>query len=272
MGVISVLKLLHLKAKLLVLFFLVTVTAFSQSVEIIGKVVGYNDEENIHVLNNTAQRFTITDKNGEFKMLVSFNDTLVFSSIQYKLKEVVITSQILENQAVLVKLDEQVNVLDEVVVGKILTGNLLSDINNMDGDGPINFYDVGIAGYTGKIATQSERRLSEASNFKPSLGSSGFGLGASIGLNPIINALTGRTKQLKNRVNIEEKEGLMQSIKRRVSKDFFASNPLEADLRMDFWYFCSDDVNFLKFCKNKTDFKVLMFLRMKYKQYLERLE
>jgi len=233
----------------------------------LGKVTSKSDIENIHVINNTAQEFSVTDKNGEFKISVKLSDTIVFSSIQYKLKEVIVTRQMIENKAVLVKLDEQINVLDEVVVGKILTGNLLNDINNMDGDGPINFYDVGIPGYTGKIATQTERRLSEASGFKPSLGSSGFGLGGSVGFTPIINAITGRTKKLKNRVKLEEKTVLMERIKRKLSKDFFASNPLEEDLRMDFFYFCSDDVNFLESCKNASDFKVLLFLRMKYKQY-----
>jgi len=234
----------------------------------LGKVTSKSDVENIHVINSTAQEFSVTDKNGEFKIPVKLRDTIVFSSIQYKLKEVIVTRQMIENKAVLVKLDEQINVLDEVVVGKILTGNLLNDINNMDGDGPINFYDVGIPGYTGKIATQTERRLSEASGFKPNLGSSGFGLGGSVGFTPIINAITGRTKKLKNRVKLEEKTVLMERIKRKLSKDFFASNPLEEDLRMDFFYFCSDDVNFLKSCKNASDFKVLLFLRMKYKQYM----
>jgi len=234
----------------------------------LGKVTSKSDVENIHVINSTAQEFSVTDKNGEFKIPVKLRDTIVFSSIQYKLKEIIVTRQMIENKAVLVKLDEQINVLDEVVVGKILTGNLLNDINNMDGDGPINFYDVGIPGYTGKIATQTERRLSEASGFKPSLGSSGFGLGGSVGFTPIINAITGRTKKLKNRVKLEEKTVLMERIKRKLSKDFFASNPLEEDLRMDFFYFCSDDVNFLESCKNASDFKVLLFLRMKYKQYM----
>ena len=60
----------------------------------------------------------------------------------------------------------------------------------------------------------------------------------------------------------------MQSIKARLSKDFFASNPLNEDLKMDFFYFCADDDRFIKHCKNQTDFKILVFLRMKYKQYM----
>lgn len=261
-----------MKQKLLFLFFLMSLNFYGQTIEILGKVTGISDVENIHVINNTGQAYTITDANGEFRLPVRLNDTIVFTSIRYKLQEIVITSKTLINKAVLVQLNEHVNQLDTVIVGKILTGDLLSDVKNVKGDRPLNFYDVGIPGYTGKIATVNERMLSEASSFSPSLGSSGYGLGASVGFTPILNAISGRTKKLKQRVKIEQKDNLMHSIIGRLGKDFFASNPLDEAKRMDFFYFCSDDVHFLKYCKNQNDFKVLVFLRMKYKQYLENIE
>ncbi|NMH88542.1 hypothetical protein [Flavivirga algicola] len=245
-------------------------TILSQSVEIFGKVQSNSGIENIHVINKTAQVFTITNKTGEFRINVALNDSLVFSSVQHQFKEVVISSNIISTKILLVKLDEQINELDEVVVGKVLTGDLLKDIANVEGDPPINFYDVGIPGYTGRIATQSERRLSEAGVFKPQM-LLGL-LGGGVPLNPILNGISGRTKMLKNRVMIERKESLINTIKTRLSKDFFASNPLDEDLRMDFFYFCADDENFIKYCKNETDFKILIFLRHKYKQYTENLE
>lgn len=239
---------------------------FSQSIEISGRIESETNIENIHIINKTAQVYTITDRKGHFAITVKLNDTLSFSSIQHKLKEVVVSKQIISNKAILVKLDNQINELDEVIVGKVLTGDLLSDIKNTEGNPPINFYDVGIPGYTGKPATQSERRLSEAGEFKPKM-LLGL-LGGGLPLNPILNGLSGRTKMLKNRVKLEEKEALMSSVKARLSKDFFISNPLEEALKMDFFYFCADDENFIKHCKNQTDFKILIFLRMKYKQYL----
>ncbi|SFZ93782.1 hypothetical protein SAMN05428642_103331 [Flaviramulus basaltis] len=242
----------------------------SQSIEISGKVESKTDVENIHVINKTSQVFTITNVSGNFNITGKLNDTIVFSSLQHKPKEVVITKEIIENKVVYVVLQEQINELDEVLVGKVLTGNLMSDIKNIEGDPPINFYDVGIPGYTGKPATQSERRLAEAGEFKPKM-LLGL-LGGGLPLNPILNGLSGRTKMLKNRVNIESREELMQSIKSRLSKDFFASNPLDDHLKMDFFYFTADDENFIKHCKNQTDFKILIFLRMKYRQYLENID
>lgn len=256
-------------------FFFLGLVLFSffsnaQSVEVYGKVESNTNLENIHVINKTAQVFTITNYKGHFTITAKLNDTLKFSSVQHKLKEVIVSKDIISNKAVVVLLDEQINELDEVVVGKVLTGDLFLDIKNTEGNAPINFYDVGIPGYTGKPATQSERRLSEAGEFKPKML---FGLLAGgIPLNPIINGLSGRTKILKNRVKLEEKETLMRSVKARLSKDFFASNPLENPLKMDFFYFCADDANFLQHCKNNTDFKILIFLRMKYRQYLNNLD
>ncbi|MGB5417717.1 hypothetical protein [Algibacter sp.] len=259
-------RMLKMKRFLVVFLFIGCQNTFSQSIEILGRVESTSDIENIHVINKTAQVFTITDKEGHFSITAKLNDILSFSSIQYKLKEIVVSENIIKNKAVFVFLDEQINELDEVVVGKLLSGDLMADITNVEGKAPINFYDVGIPGYTGTPATQSERRLSEAGIFKPKM-LLGL-LAGGVPLNPIINGLSGRTKMLKKRVDIETRETLMQSIKSRLSKDFFASNPLDEALKMDFFYFCADDENFIKICENQTDFKILIFLRMKYKQYL----
>lgn len=261
---------LKIKSSIVIVFLFSFQVMISQSVEIFGKVESNTDVENIHVINKTAQVFTITDKNGAFRINVALNDSLVFSSVQHKLKEIVISKDIISTKIILVKLEEQINELDEVIVGKVLTGNLLTDIGRIEGDRPINFFDVGIPGYTGKIATQSERRLSEAGEFKPKM-LLGL-LGGGVPLNPILNGITGRTKILKNRVKLEEREELMKSVKTRLSKDFFVSNPLDEASRMDFFYFCADDENFIKRCKNETDFKILTFLRYKYRQYMENLK
>ena len=251
-----------------VLFFQVSI---SQNVDIYGKVESKDDLENIHVINKTQQIFTVTNAKGEFYIKAKELDTIVFSSIQHKIKSVVVDKNMVLFKTLKVTLEEQVNELNEVLVGKILTGDLLSDVKNTEGKPSVNFYDVGIPGYTGKPATQSERRLSEASEFLPKAGGSLGGLGGSVSATAIINAISGRTKMLKARVKLEERDDLMQSIKGRLANDFFASNPLDESLRAEFFYFCADDENFIKQCKNKTDFEILIFLKTKYNQYTENL-
>ena len=193
----------------------------------------------------------------------------MFSSIQYKLKTVVVSLKIIEARIIEVHLTENINVLDQVTVGKVLTGDLSSDINNSDLERPINFYDLGIPGNTAKPKTQSERRLYEAGEFKPKqlLGL----LMGSMPINPILNAISGRTKMLKQRVKLEVEEQLMYSIKARLSEDFFSVYSLDETLQMEFFYFCSEDENFSKRCKDKSDIDVLEYLKEKYLEYNKNL-
>lgn len=255
----------NFKHVLYVLLLLSIKNMFSQTIEIQGKVESFVNVENIHIINKNGKDNAVTNKLGEFKIKAKLNDTLVFSSIQHFKKSVVIDKNIIISKVIKVTLKEKVNDLDQVVVGKVLSGNLYQDIKAVEGTPTINFYDVGIPGYTGKKATQSERKLAQAGEFKPEM-LLGIVLGGG-SLDPIINGISGRTKMLKNRVKQDETEELLQTIKSRLSKDFLASNPLEEDLVADFFYFCSDDENFIKRCKNQTDFNILVFLRMKYKQY-----
>ena len=251
---------LKFKVSFFILIFFITQTLVSQNVEISGIAESNNNIENIHVINKTAQVFTVTNSKGEFTISASLNDSLMFTSVQHKTKNIIIDATIFSTKTVTVKLEELVNQLDEVTVGKILTGDLNSDINSTEGDPPINFYDVGIPGYTGKIATQSERRLNEATT--------GGGI---IPLNPILNAISGRTKMLKQQVKLEEKDNLLRQIKTSLSEDFFSIYKLDEMLRADFFYFCEEDPNFELRCKNKGDIEIFDFLKEKLIQYKKNL-
>ncbi|MFB9055105.1 carboxypeptidase-like regulatory domain-containing protein [Formosa undariae] len=238
---------------------------------IIGKIAGKDDIENIHVINKSSKRFTISNVNGEFSIEAKLNDTLIFSSIQYSTKEVVIDAAILIRNTLYVSLSEDINTLEEVVVGKVLTGNLMLDIGSSTAKRNINFYDVGIPGYQGKPSTKAERDLSGAGGeFKPIM-LLGL-LGGSLPVDPIINGISGRTKKLKKRIAFEKKHELMQDIRHRFSNDFFNEHPLSELKQMDFWYFCSDDPDFKERCNSKLDMEILTFLNEKYVQYNKNLK
>lgn len=243
----------------------------SQTIAISGKVESNSNIENIHVINTTAQVFTVTNREGEFTISASLNDSILLTSVQHIPKNIIIDETIFLTKTITVKLEELVNQLDEVTVGKVLSGDLNLDINNTEGDPPINFYNVGIPGYTGKIATQSERRLSEASDFNPSVNGNSMGAGGAFSILPIINAITSRTKMLKNRVEIERKADLLHKIRTNLSEDFFSIYKLDEILRADFFYFCEEDPNFQLRCKNKSDMEVLEFLKEKLMQYNQNL-
>lgn len=251
-------QLKYLISYLLLLFCYQTVQ--SQTIEITGKVTTSLDAENIHVINKTAQVFTTTNAFGSFKISAKLNDTLQFTSIQHKLNEVVIDASILIEKELEVHLEELTYTLDEVVVGRMLTGDLLLDASRVEGE-PVTAKKLGIPSYQGKLKTQSERKLNEATT------GGGF-----IPLFPIINAITGRTKQLKNQIKLERKDELLYDIRKRLEKDLFSIDDLSKNLRTDFFYFCSEDENFILRCKNKSDLEVLEFLREKLIQYKSNLK
>lgn len=238
------------KSSLAFLLFLsfITQISFSQKNQLLGKVKSPLDVENIHVINKTAQIFTTTNVYGEFRITASLNDTIVFSSIQHKLLSIIVDQKIVTDRTLVVALEEQLNALDEVVVGKVLSGDILADISDVDGE-PMTAKKAGIPSYQGPLKTQSERKLIEATT--------GGGI---VPLNPIINAITGRTKELKNQVKLEEKETLMYGIKARLSENLFDMNSLDQEYIMEYFYFVSEQDDFISRCKNKSDIYILEYL------------
>lgn len=105
----------------------------------------------IHVLNKTKGNATITDAAGYFSIVVSPDDILFFSGVQFTPKTLPITTAVFSAQELMVYLLPFVNQLEEVVVTQHnLSGNLANDVLSKEIDKPINFYSLGIPGYGGK--------------------------------------------------------------------------------------------------------------------------
>lgn len=69
-----------------------------------------------NVVNNTAQTNTITDSEGEFEIDVAEGDEIIFSSVQYQIRSVKITPEILAKNRLVVGVNENITELSEVVV------------------------------------------------------------------------------------------------------------------------------------------------------------
>ena len=131
-----------------------------------------------------------------------------------------------------------------------MTGYLETDVENSDVKSSVNFYDVGIPGYTGKQKTQSERRLYEAT--------SGSGL---VPLNPILNAISGRTKKIKSHIAIERKELCAESLESKFGVLLFEEFPLKTHQKRAFMLTLIDDTNFNSMCGMWDDLKSYEFFR-----------
>lgn len=246
----------------------------AQTVDILGKVVGKSDVDGIHVINKSSQKFTITNSQGEFLIPAKLNDTIVFSGVTYQPKELIITRAIIQSTSVTVELSELINELDEVVIGKVLSGDLLTDINESGAKAKINFYDLGIPGYTGVPKTQVERKLYEADggSFINSVGSANIGVGAGVNLHKILNRISGRTKMLKSHVKFEKANICMDEAITKFADDLFENETIEEPKMVEFFYFASDDERFLDLCKSKNELLMYEFLKEKLKVFKTHLE
>lgn len=248
----------------IVLAFVFTNTLFAQNVELQGMVKGNDDVEGVHVLNITQTLYSTTNIKGEFVIPAKLNDTIAISSIKYEIEKIIINRTHIESKHLEIILKEKINELDEVVVGKILTGDLSSDIKNTEVKDDINFYDVGIPGYTGKQMTQNERRLYDADSGKSF---NFYGIAASVNVYKILNKISGRTKRLKRIVAEERLDQFILRIRDIHLEALFEGTKLSEQQVAEFFYFCGDDTEFVNWCSSKSDIEVFEKLQEKLKLY-----
>ena len=65
---------------------------------------------------NTSQNTTITNENGEFAILARVNDEIIFSSVQYIIRTVRVSEEVMKNKRLIVQINQRVRELDEVVI------------------------------------------------------------------------------------------------------------------------------------------------------------
>ena len=107
-----------MKFKLLIFFLIFQVIAFAQDrIPIKGRLIYRNvNVVAANVVNITAQINTITDGEGAFEIPVKTGDEVVFSSIQYMIRTVEITPEIIQKNRLIITVNEKINALEEVVI------------------------------------------------------------------------------------------------------------------------------------------------------------
>ena len=213
-----------------------------------------------HVLNTTTQKATITDLQGFFSIPVSLNDTLVFSAVQYKKKEITVTLNVLDSKLLLVPLEEGVTELEEVVVMPYnLSGAMDRDLNRLTIEPVVTASTLGLPNAYAIFPTQAERLLNEATT------GGGF-----LPLNPILNGISGRTKMLKNRV----KRNATYARTNRV-KAFYPDSVYVKQFKIpeekidDFMYFCEVDPVFQATVDTHDRLKIWEYLKKRSATYRE---
>ena len=253
-----------LRNKTFLLFlFLVVTSASAQNVffyKLEGKVINSNKGiTDVHVMNTSSNRATITDEEGLFSIAARLNDTILFSAVQYKRVNLVVTRAMLESSSIVVPLEEFINELDEVVVRPYnLSGDLGRDMNNLKTDKVYVAATLGLPNAYVKPITQAERKLNEATT--------GGGL---VPLNPIINAISGRTKYLKKVLASKEKYARTSRVREYYADSLFVKylkipeNKIE-----DFMYYCEVDNSFSSVVDSHDKLKIWEYLKLRSTAYL----
>ncbi len=248
-------------------FFLLIYSVQSQTRELNGQLIANDDVEGIHILNRTSAKYAISKEDGSFVILAKASDTLFVSGLKYQNQEFIITQSMMDLGSFSVRLIEKINELSEVIVGKILTGSLQSDLENSDAKPEVNFYDLGIPGFTGKPLTQNERKLHDAD-----AGPMGYiGLRAGVNFHKLLNKVSGRTKKLKAIVELDEKDKCMKRIRDFYSESLFDKEEFTEPQKADYFYFCMDDLKFKGICNRNDPSEVIPFLNEKLKAYKQNL-
>jgi len=247
---------------LILVFLSLSVHAQDQTVLIDGNVTNQKkdqDIEGIHVLNLTSLQATITKKDGTFQIRGKVNDTVIISSIQYKIQRIILNQEQVQLKKLTVFLEPNVTELDEVTVKPHnLSGNLSRDLKeNPSIYEKISPSKLGLPNAFVKPKTQTERRLYEAT--------SGSGI---IPIFPIINAITGRTKKLKNQLKIERKEKALDATKEQFDTSIYSEYlKIPADRIDSFIYYCATDTAFIAIQQTNDPLLMLELLRKKSSEY-----
>lgn len=244
-----------MRSKLPLFFLFSTVSMVAQtevSKDLEGRV--YSDDGDVaatHVLNLTTRRATITNSNGFFTIQVHLQDTLQFSAVQYQKKTIIITKSILESKLISVHLEDALTELDEVTVTPYnLSGDIAKDLLSLNLAPVVTASTLGLPNAYVKIPTQAERELAAAT------------ANPFMSFDPLINALSGRTKMLKQRVARNKLYDRTERV-----RDFFADSVYQKELRIpiekidDFLYFCEVDPQFQQIVDTHDQIQLWDYMR-----------
>jgi hypothetical protein len=199
--------------------------------------------EGINVANTNSKIMVVTDQYGHFSISANEGDILSFSAINYEVLRKIINRQEFAIGSIAVDLTPRNIELKEVIVNQ---------------NSKISAENLGIIPKDQVKLTTAERRLQTAGDFKP-IHLLGL-LGGSLAVDPILNAISGRTKMLKKDLAVERKEFLMVKLENLFDDKYYIEKlKIPEDFIKGFQYYCIESPDFVKSLKEKNK-TMCMFL------------
>jgi hypothetical protein len=225
---------------LLFSLFLYYQIAFCQSVGeklLHGRIeVESGNVSGVNIVNLVNEKSTKSDGNGDFYILAKAEDLLVFSSLNLDYFRKIIELEDLKPEVLIIKMTSKVTELDEVIVNK---------------HPEINAVTLGISPKGIIKLTPAERKLATASSARLN----------PMGLDPLLNMISGRTKMLKKELEVEKKERLLARLDAIFEHTYFINTlKIPEDYTKGFRYYCIEDKKFAEVLttKNKTKIEFLI--------------
>jgi hypothetical protein len=202
-----------------------------------GKLVFDNaDLEGIYIYNLNQSQSTITQMNGYFSLNSSLNDTLLVSSLQFEKTKYVVQQTDIDRKKLFIPLKIQNTTLNEVEINQFKK---------------INSKSLGLIPKNQKVYTPAERKLKTAGElhwYSPLL----IPLGG-MDIDGFLNAISGRTKQLKKEVEVEKKEFALKKLEDYFEDSFYTKElKIPADKVNGFKFYLVDDLTFMQALDNKN--------------------
>lgn len=241
---------------------------FSQEVALLkGQIlVDTISPANIHIVNLDMEQGTTSDTSGMFNIYAETGDRLLFSSVQFENREIVISQTDISTGKIQVKLFPARNELDEVQISDLkLSGYLDSDLSK------IKYFDrekYGIP-YPEKQLSQTERRLYTANeNITSRWQYIGVLLGG-VSLDVIINDINGRTKYLKK---LDKQDKLQLRVQHGIDvlgKKFFITELKIPETEIEnFVYYVVRESEFAAILGSKDKLKLIEYYKSKIKDFI----
>ena len=242
-----------MKQLLQLAFLFFSSVVFSQKIK--GLISVFDVEiPKINIINLSKKTVTNTDEKNNFLISAKIGDTIFFTSLEINETIRIIKKEDIENEFLHIKLEKRITLLDEVQVNEYQR---------------INAFALGIIANKKPKYTPAERRLKTAGDFKPwhLLGL----LGGGIALDPILNAINGKTKRIKKEILIEKKEVGLKQIDNLFEDNYFIEVlKIEEEDIEGFKYFCVENEQILSALKAKNKTMVKFLLVQTAKDFLEK--
>lgn len=205
-----------------------------------GRIIGkYFDLHDIAIQNVNLKKTVYSEKGGYFKLPIAVNDTVVFSSENFKPIFIVVTPSDIKSRFLYISLEPNDDTLEELVI-----------------DGTI------------KRNAYLEAKSRRASNYKKLHTATSGGP-----ISKLINILSGRTKMIKRAIELEEQNDLAELMINSMSESYFTDDlKIPKEYIGGFGYFLIDDIDVVDAVKRRNVYQLQFLLPLKAEMYLEMIK